>query len=79
MDTDSRSGVKAVRPWSRPGERYVGYRWPQGDGSRSGQTASYRADADGAGVDGARWDELRLIERPEEVAALMRAHVATVQ
>ncbi|HET7768909.1 MAG TPA: AAA family ATPase [Chloroflexota bacterium] len=61
METDSRSGVKAVRPWSRPGERYVGHRWPHDDGLVRGGMARYRA----AGADSPVWDELTVarIER----------------
>ena len=63
MDVETRLGVKAVRPWSRPGEQYAGYQWPQDGGAGRGRGASYRAEnrgATGGDAAGPAWDEVTL-------------------
>ncbi len=55
--SDKGPGVKEVRPWSRAGERYAGYRWPQSERSARGRRAPYAVDPN-ARAEAAVWEAL---------------------
>ena len=55
--SDTGPGVKEVRSWSRAGERYAGYRWPQRERSARGRRVPYSVDPI-APEDAVGWDAL---------------------